>query len=110
MLNRQRHRISNSEVLLFLTLQIRLANKSIAELISRVACTTVSDLSRSTLELLINTSLLVTAMLLAEAAETLLQDDLQLPGGIYTAACMGQRYIDRLEKSGFKFETKIISA
>lgn len=52
----------------------------------------------------------LTAMLLAEAAETLLQDDLQLPGGIYTAACMGQRYIDRLEKSGFKFETKIISA
>lgn len=47
-------------------------------------------------------------MLLAEAAETLLQDDLGLPGGVYTAACMGQGYIDRLNKSGFKFETEII--
>lgn len=50
----------------------------------------------------------LTAMLLAEGAETLLQDDLELPGGIYTAACMGQGYIDRLNKCGFKFETKIV--
>jgi short subunit dehydrogenase-like uncharacterized protein len=46
----------------------------------------------------------VTAALLAQAASTILQDDSKrLTGGIYTAACLGQGYIDRLEEVGVKF-------
>lgn len=50
----------------------------------------------------------LTGVLLAEAAATLLEEDTQLPGGIYTPACLGQPYIDRLDKAGFHFETKVI--
>lgn len=38
----------------------------------------------------------------------LLEDDHGLSGGIYTPACLGQGFIDRLDESGFKMETKII--
>ena len=51
-------------------------------------------------------------MLLAEAAATLLQsnntDD--LAGGIYTPSFLGQEFIDRLDRAGFHFETKIIDS
>ncbi|KAL1839283.1 hypothetical protein VTJ49DRAFT_1683 [Mycothermus thermophilus] len=46
-----------------------------------------------------------TGILVAEAAATILQEDLDLPGGVYTAACLGQPYIDRLERAGFHIET-----
>lgn len=52
----------------------------------------------------------VTGMLLVEAAATILEDDVQLPGGVYTPACLGQGLIDRLHKSGLKFEVKIVDA
>lgn len=48
----------------------------------------------------------VTGILLAEAAATLLQEDVGLEGGIYTAACLGQPLIDRLDRAGFHIETK----
>ncbi|KAK4123364.1 hypothetical protein N657DRAFT_690976 [Parathielavia appendiculata] len=48
----------------------------------------------------------LTGILLAEAAATLLQEDVDLPGGVYTPACLGQPFIDRLERGGFQFETK----
>ena len=48
----------------------------------------------------------VTGILLAEAASTLLEEDVDLPGGLYTAACLGQPFIDRLERGGFHIETK----
>ncbi|KAK4106256.1 hypothetical protein N658DRAFT_460638 [Parathielavia hyrcaniae] len=48
----------------------------------------------------------LTGILLAEAAATLLQEDLDLPGGVYTPACLGQPFIDRLDRAGFHFETK----
>lgn len=48
----------------------------------------------------------VTGILLAEAAATLLQEDVQLGGGVYTPACLGQPFIDRLDRAGFHFETK----
>jgi short subunit dehydrogenase-like uncharacterized protein len=51
----------------------------------------------------------VTGVFLAEAASTLLEEDVQLPGGIYTAACLGQGFIDRLDKAGFKIETKSVT-
>jgi short subunit dehydrogenase-like uncharacterized protein len=50
----------------------------------------------------------VTAAFLVQAARTLLEDDLGLGGGVYTPACLGQGYIDRLDDSGVKIETKII--
>ncbi len=50
----------------------------------------------------------MTGVFATQAAAILLQDDLQLDGGIYTAACLGQAYVDRLSEAGFKFETKII--
>ncbi|KAL2016543.1 hypothetical protein VTK56DRAFT_3400 [Thermocarpiscus australiensis] len=48
----------------------------------------------------------LTGILLAEAAATLLQEDVGLEGGIYTPACLGQPFIDRLDRAGFHFETK----
>ncbi|KAK3333216.1 Saccharopine dehydrogenase-domain-containing protein [Cercophora scortea] len=55
----------------------------------------------------------LTGILLAEAAATLLEDggeDENLPGGgIYTPACLGQPFIDRLDHAGFYFETKLLS-
>lgn len=50
----------------------------------------------------------VTGILLAEAARTLLEEEVELPGGIYTAACLGQPFIDRLERAGFHLETKCL--
>ncbi|KAK0646235.1 Saccharopine dehydrogenase-domain-containing protein [Cercophora newfieldiana] len=50
----------------------------------------------------------LTGVLLGEAAATLLEDDVDLAGGIYTPACLGQGFIDRLDKNGFRFESKII--
>lgn len=38
----------------------------------------------------------------------LLEEDLGLTGGVYTPACLGQGFIDRLDESGFKMEKKII--
>lgn len=52
----------------------------------------------------------LTAVLLCQGALTLLQDDLELKGGVYTPACLGHGYIDRLNELGFKFETKIVDA
>ncbi|KAI1212306.1 uncharacterized protein F4807DRAFT_415543 [Annulohypoxylon truncatum] len=52
----------------------------------------------------------LTAVLLSQAALTMLQDDVDLKGGIYTPACLGPGYIDRLDDAGFKIETKIIGA
>ncbi|KIL84377.1 hypothetical protein FAVG1_12397 [Fusarium avenaceum] len=51
---------------------------------------------------------LLTGTLLAEIAATLLEDDVQLGGGSYTPACLGQGLVDRLEKSGLKSDVKII--
>jgi len=52
---------------------------------------------------------LLTGILLAEAAATILEvDDLELPGGVYTAACLGQPFIDRLDRAGFHFETQML--
>ncbi|KXX83216.1 Saccharopine dehydrogenase-like oxidoreductase [Madurella mycetomatis] len=48
----------------------------------------------------------LTGILLAEAAATLMQEDVQLDGGVYTPACLGQPFIDRLDRAGFHFETK----
>ncbi|RSL58668.1 hypothetical protein CEP53_006069 [Fusarium sp. AF-6] len=52
----------------------------------------------------------LTGMLLAEIAATILEDEIQLDGGCYTPACLGQGLIDRLDDSGLKMEVKIIDA
>jgi len=49
----------------------------------------------------------VTGILLAEAAISILRDGHQLPGGIYTPATLGQKFIDRLQSANFKFENMI---
>lgn len=51
----------------------------------------------------------LTAILLAEAAATVLQDDVKLDGGIYTPACLGQSFIDRLDSAGFHFEVETVA-
>ena len=49
---------------------------------------------------------------MVEAVATLLEEesvDEQLGGGgIFTPACLGQPFIDRLDKAGFHLETKIM--
>lgn len=49
---------------------------------------------------------IVTGISLAEAAISILRDDHALPGGIYTPASLGQKFIDRLQSAGIKFEKK----
>lgn len=51
---------------------------------------------------------IVTAVLLAQAASTLLEEDVDLPGGVFTPSCLGQPFIDRLQGVGFNFEEKIL--
>jgi short subunit dehydrogenase-like uncharacterized protein len=48
----------------------------------------------------------VTGILLAEAAISILRDEQKLSGGVYTPCCLGQKFIDRLDSAGFKFEQK----
>ncbi|KAF5670755.1 hypothetical protein FHETE_4379 [Fusarium heterosporum] len=50
----------------------------------------------------------LTGMLLAEIAATILEDDVQLGGGSYTPACLGQGLVDRLDKSGLKSDIRVI--
>nr|XP_036586685.1 saccharopine dehydrogenase [Colletotrichum truncatum]KAF6797242.1 saccharopine dehydrogenase [Colletotrichum truncatum] len=50
----------------------------------------------------------LTGILVVQAASTLLEEDVELPGGVFTAACLGQPYIDRLHNAGFRFESKIL--
>jgi short subunit dehydrogenase-like uncharacterized protein len=53
----------------------------------------------------------LTALLLTEAAITLLKDDVvakKFGGGILTPATLGQPYIDRVDRGGFKFETRML--
>jgi hypothetical protein len=47
-------------------------------------------------------------LLLGEAARVLLEEDTGLGGGVYTAACLGQPYIDGLDAAGFHFETNLL--
>jgi hypothetical protein len=48
----------------------------------------------------------VTGIFLAEAAISILRDEHKLSGGVYTPASLGQKFIDRLQNAGFKFEKK----
>jgi short subunit dehydrogenase-like uncharacterized protein len=50
----------------------------------------------------------VTGVFLAEGALTLLEDDLDLGGGSFTPACLGQSYLERLNGAGFKVEVKTL--
>ncbi|OLN83710.1 Saccharopine dehydrogenase-like oxidoreductase, partial [Colletotrichum chlorophyti] len=56
----------------------------------------------------LNLPVFMTAVLLAQTASTLLEEDVELPGGVFTAACLGQPLIDRLQDNGFRFESKIL--
>ncbi len=38
----------------------------------------------------------------------MLQDDVELEGGMYTPACLGQPFVDRVQRADFKFELKTI--
>lgn len=47
---------------------------------------------------------------MSQAAITILRDDYkELTGGIYTPATLGQKFIDRLDGAGFKFQTKMLN-
>lgn len=50
----------------------------------------------------------MTGVHLGEAAITILRDGHDLSGGIYTPACLGQKFIERLDSAGFKFEMKFL--
>lgn len=52
----------------------------------------------------------LTGVFLAQAAATVLEDDIDLGGGgVFTAACLGQGFVDRLDDAGFKIETKTLT-
>ena len=50
----------------------------------------------------------MTGIFLAEIAATLLEEDVNLEGGVYTPACIGQPLLAHLDKCGFHLETKIL--
>ncbi|KAK2045638.1 saccharopine dehydrogenase [Colletotrichum somersetense] len=50
----------------------------------------------------------LTAVLLAQAASTLLEEEVELPGGVFTPSCLGQPFIDRLQGAGFNFESRML--
>ncbi|KAK2013003.1 saccharopine dehydrogenase [Colletotrichum eremochloae] len=50
----------------------------------------------------------LTAVLLVQAASTLLEEPVDLPGGVFTPSCLGQSFIDRLQGAGFNFESKLL--
>ncbi|KAH7329126.1 Saccharopine dehydrogenase-domain-containing protein [Stachybotrys elegans] len=50
----------------------------------------------------------MTGMFLAQAALTLLEDDVALGGGIYTPACLGQGFVDRCNAAGFKTDVRLV--
>lgn len=56
---------------------------------------------------LLTTDFTVTGIFLAQAALTVLEDELDLGGGgVFTPACLGQGFVDRVNAAGFKTETK----
>lgn len=51
----------------------------------------------------------MTGVLLAQAALTVLEDDVDLGGGgVFTPACLGQGFVDRLDGVGFKIQTESV--
>ncbi|KFA63406.1 hypothetical protein S40285_06597 [Stachybotrys chlorohalonatus IBT 40285] len=48
----------------------------------------------------------LSGLFLAQAALTILEDDLELDGGVWTPACLGQGFIDRSHGVGFNIEVK----
>lgn len=58
--------------------------------------------------LLTDMCVIVTGLFLAEAALTILEDDLDLGGGVFTPACLGQKYLDRVNDAGFKVEVRTV--
>jgi short subunit dehydrogenase-like uncharacterized protein len=52
----------------------------------------------------------LTAVQLSQMALTMLRDeDVKLAGGVYTPACLGQGFVDRLKANGVELETEIRS-
>lgn len=50
----------------------------------------------------------VTGVLMSQAAMTVLEGEADLPPGVFTASCLGQPFVDRLDKAGFHIESKLI--
>lgn len=48
----------------------------------------------------------VTGILLAEGAISILRNETKLSGGVYTPACLGEPFVDRLVATGLKIEKK----
>ena len=71
------------------------------------ACITVS-LLLSMIYRFYTLTIIVTAIQLAQGAATILLDDTdKLTGGVYTPACLGQPFIDRLQDAGVQFKIEI---
>ncbi|KAL9946172.1 hypothetical protein ACHAO5_004168 [Verticillium nonalfalfae] len=51
----------------------------------------------------------LSGMMMAQGALSLLEDNLELPGGVYTASCLGQKFVDRVGDAGLKMEVKLMT-
>jgi hypothetical protein len=47
---------------------------------------------------------------MAEAARTILEGEIDLPGGVFTTPCLGQRYVDHLSAAGLELDAKMVPA
>lgn len=52
--------------------------------------------------------MLVTGLLMSQGSLTLLEENTHLNGGIYTGACLGQPFVDRIHQAGFKVEVETL--
>ena len=50
----------------------------------------------------------MTALYLSEAAITLLEDDVELDGGVFTPVCLGETFVNRVHGAGFRMDSKIV--
>lgn len=50
----------------------------------------------------------MTGLFLGQAAITVLEDDVDLPGGIYTPVCLGETFVNRVSDAGFTMDVKIL--
>ncbi|PHH92972.1 hypothetical protein CDD83_2805 [Cordyceps sp. RAO-2017] len=50
----------------------------------------------------------LTALFLAQAALAILESDVRLPGGFYTPSCLGESYLQNVNKAGFEIDVEMI--
>jgi len=96
--------VSSFEVLVYLILRQQILLELSARWRLKGPCISVSAVAMITC---VADNHLVTGIFLAQAAISILRDEHEtLHGGVYTPACLGEKFVDRLGTAGLKVEQK----